>query len=73
MKPVLVTYHYKFSIEFVTRIVLTGKLCPAIHKAVKTMRRNEKAELSVRFSCKFSLNQHVFIQDHIPTLIKIDL
>uniref|UniRef100_A0A803MJ16 peptidylprolyl isomerase n=1 Tax=Chenopodium quinoa TaxID=63459 RepID=A0A803MJ16_CHEQI len=31
-----------------------GKLCPAIHKAVKTMRRNEKAELSVRFSYRFT-------------------
>ncbi|XP_021745836.1 70 kDa peptidyl-prolyl isomerase-like [Chenopodium quinoa] len=32
-----------------------GKLCPAIHKAVKTMRRNEKAELSVRFSYGFEV------------------
>ncbi|XP_057249166.1 peptidyl-prolyl cis-trans isomerase FKBP65 isoform X2 [Beta vulgaris subsp. vulgaris] len=34
-----------------------GKLCPAIHKAVKTMRRKEKAELSVRFSYGFE-EQH---------------
>ncbi|KAL8162931.1 hypothetical protein V2J09_014420 [Rumex salicifolius] len=27
-----------------------GSLCPAIHKAVKTMRKGEKAELTVRFS-----------------------
>ncbi|XP_021852701.2 peptidyl-prolyl cis-trans isomerase FKBP65 isoform X2 [Spinacia oleracea] len=32
-----------------------GKLCPAIHKAVKTMRRNEKVELSVRFSYGFEV------------------
>lgn len=29
-----------------------GHLCPAISKAVKTMRRGEKAELAVKFSCK---------------------
>ncbi|GAB4851800.1 hypothetical protein Ancab_031199 [Ancistrocladus abbreviatus] len=30
-----------------------GSLCPAIHKAVKTMKMGEKAELSVRFSYGF--------------------
>ena len=33
----------------------TGYLCPAISKAVKTMRRGEKAELAVKFSCKLVL------------------
>ncbi|GAY43643.1 hypothetical protein CUMW_076070 [Citrus unshiu] len=32
--------------------VFDGHLCPAISKAVKTMRRGEKAELAVKFSCK---------------------
>ncbi|GMH29423.1 hypothetical protein Nepgr_031266 [Nepenthes gracilis] len=29
-----------------------GYLCPAIHKALKTMRGGEEAELLVKFSCK---------------------
>jgi hypothetical protein len=30
-----------------------GYLCPAVSRAVKTMRKGEKAELAVNLSCKF--------------------
>ncbi|XP_057549752.1 70 kDa peptidyl-prolyl isomerase-like [Amaranthus tricolor] len=40
-----------------------GNLCPAIHKAVKTMRKNEKAELSVRFF--YGFGNQVESREHI--------
>ncbi|KAK7839347.1 70 kda peptidyl-prolyl isomerase [Quercus suber] len=38
--------------------VSDGYLCPAISKAVKTMRRGEKAELAVKFSYGIRLNEN---------------
>jgi FK506-binding protein 4/5 len=48
----------------------TGCFCPAFSKTVKTMRRGEKAELFVKFSCKLMYFSAFFV---LSTIYREDI
>ena len=48
--------NFRFGMHLLTRnIFFSGHFCPAISKAVKTMKKNEKALLTVKPQCEFIL------------------